>query len=138
MAARPVQPFRGVSRVGLVLRLLAVAGLTLSSSLHVALAQGPLVSGGQVTLAALFLGQALVAGLVALWLLVRPSRAARLAALAVGAVSLAALVVSVYVRIPAVGPFPVLYEPLWYGEKVAAAVAAAVAAVAAAAGLARR
>jgi hypothetical protein len=106
VTARAVPPLRGgVSPAGLLLRLLAVAGLAVSSYLHVALAQGPLVSGGQVTLAALFLGQALVAGIVALWLLVRPSRAAWLAALAVGAVSLAALVLSVYVRIPAIGPF---------------------------------
>ena len=138
MTARAEPPTRAASRAGLLLRLLAVGGLAVSSYLHVALAQGPLVSGGQVTLAALFLGQALVAGLVALWLLVRPSRAAWLAALGVGAVSLLALVLSVYVRIPAIGPFPVLYEPLWYGEKLAAAAAAAVAAAASAAGLARR
>ena len=138
MTARVERPSRGASRAGLLLRLLAVGGLAVSSYQHVVLAEGPLVSGGQVTMAALFLGQALAAGLVALWLLVRPARAAWLAALAVGAVSLLALVLSVYVRIPAIGPFPVLYEPLWYGEKVAAAAAVAVAAVAAAAGLARR
>jgi hypothetical protein len=105
VTANVAPPSRGVSRAGLLLLLLAVAGLAVSSYLRVALAQGPLVSGGQVTLAALFLGQALVAGFVALWLLVRPSRAALLAALAAGAVSLAALVLSVYVRIPAIGPF---------------------------------
>ena len=110
----------------------------MSSYLHVVLAQGPLVSGGQVTLAGMFLAQAVVAGLVALWLLVRPARLAWLAALVVGAASLAALVLSVYVQIPAIGPFPTLYEPMWYGDKVAAAVSAGVAAVAAAAGLARR
>ena len=43
--------------------------------------------------------------------------------------SLAALVLSVYVRIPAVGPFPELYEPIWYADKYLAAAAAAVAGV---------
>lgn len=47
----------------------------------------------------------------------------------VGLASLTALVLSVYVRIPSIGPFPVLYEPLWYAEKVAAAMAAGTAAV---------
>ena len=43
---------------------------------------------------------------------------------------------STYVRLPQVGPFPVLYEPFWYADKVVAAVAAAVALLGAAAGLA--
>lgn len=119
-------------------RLAAVAGLVVSAYLHATLASGPLVAAGQVTLAGLFLAQAVVAGLVALWLAVRPSRLAAVAALGVGAASLLALVLSVYVRLPAVGPFPVLYEPEWYPEKVAAAAAAAVAAVAAAGLLAAR
>ena len=47
-----------------------------------------------------------------------------------------ALVLSTYVRLPSVGPFPVLYEPVWYADKVVAAVAAGVALLAALAGLA--
>jgi hypothetical protein len=69
---------------------------------------------------------------------VRAETLAVLAALAVAAGSLTALVLSVYVRIPSIGPFPVLYEPVWYADKVAAAVAAAVATVAALAVLALR
>ncbi|MDP9406985.1 MAG: hypothetical protein M3P95_03605 [Actinomycetota bacterium] len=137
--AAPVSSTRPrVHRSALVLRVLAAAALGVSAYLHIVLAQGPLVSGGQVTLAGLFLAQAVVAGLVALWVLVRPGGLGWLAALAVGGASLAALVLSVYVRIPAVGPFPVLYEPQWYGDKVAAAVAAAVATVVAGVALLRR
>lgn len=44
------------------------------------------------------------------------------AAALVGLASLAALVGSVYVRIPSIGPLPGLYEPSWYLTKVAAAV----------------
>ena len=81
--------------------------------------------------------QAVVAGLVALWVLVLGGRLAWLATFAVGLVSLVALVASVYVEIPAIGPFPTLYEPLWYSDKVLAAVSAAVATVVAAVALPR-
>ena len=73
---------------------------------------------------------------VAVWVAVRAETLAVLAALAVAAGSLTALVLSVYVRLPSFGPFPVLYEPLWYGDKVVAAIAAGVATVAAVVALA--
>ena len=113
----------------LLLRVLGAAALGVSAALHVVLAQGPLVSGGQITLAGLFLAQAVVATLVALAVLLLGSRLAWTAAAVLALGSLAALVLSVYVQLPAVGPFPALYEPAWYGEKVLAAVSAAVAAV---------
>ena len=122
----------------LVVRLLTAAALAVSAFVHLRLSASPYYAAGQLTLGALFLAQAVVAVPVALWVLVRPSRAAYAAALVVGAASLLALVVSTYVRLPSVGPFPVLYEPFWYADKVVAAVAAAVAGLAAATGLARR
>jgi hypothetical protein len=113
------------------LRVVAATALAVSGYLHRDLAEGPLVGGGQVTLAGLFTAQAVVAIVVAVVVLVRPVRAAWLAVAVVGSASLAALILSVYVQIPAVGPFPSLYEPFWYPEKVIAAVAAAVASAAA-------
>lgn len=107
----------------------AALALAVSSYLHVDLAQGPLVGGGQLTLAALFLAQAVVAGVTALAVLLRPTRPVWAIALLVAGGSLLALVVSVYVQIPAVGPFPSIYEPFWYGDKVVAAVSAGVACV---------
>ncbi len=124
------------SRTGRLLALLAAVALAVSAYVHADLGDAPYAADGQVTLSGLFVAQALVAAVVALWVLVRPSRLAWLAVLAVGAASLLALVLSVYVRIPSVGPFPVLYEPLWYGAKVVAAVAAGAAAVLAAVALA--
>jgi hypothetical protein len=123
---------------GLAVRLLTAAALAVSAYVHASLSSSPYYAGGQVTLGALFLGQAVVAAVVALWVLVRPSRAALVAAAVVAAASFAALVLSTYVRLPSVGPFPVLYEPFWYADKVVAAVAAGVALLLAAAGLARR
>ena len=125
----PTAPAAPSAPAALVLRVLGGAALGVSALLHVVLAQGPLVSDGQVTLAGLFIAQAVVATLTALAVLLRGRRLAWIAAAVVGLGSLAALVLSVYVQIPAVGPFPTLYEPLWYGEKVLAAASAALAAV---------
>ncbi len=123
---------------GLAARLLTAGALAVSAYVHVDLSSSPYFAGGQITLGALFLAQAVVAAVVALSVVVRPSRSAFAAAAVVAAASLLALVLSTYVRLPSIGPFPVLYEPFWYAEKVVAAVAAGVALLAAAAGFARR
>ena len=123
---------------GVAVRLLTAAALAVSAYVHHDLSSSPWYAGGQLTLGALFLGQAVVAAVVALWVAVRPSRAAYAAAAVVAAASFAALVLSTYVRLPSVGPFPVLYEPVWYADKVVAAITAGVALLGAAAGLARR
>jgi len=124
-------------RTGVVPRVLGAAALGVSAYLHVDIARGlPLFGDGQVTLMGLFMAQAVVAALVAVWVLVRGDRLAWLAAGVVGLGSLAALVLSVYVRIPSIGPLPVIYEPFWYTDKYVAAAAAAVAAVVAAVALA--
>lgn len=111
--------------------------LAVSGYVHYDLAQGPLAGDGGVTLAGLFVGQAVVAVLVSGWVLLRGDAWSVLVAGAVGLGSLAALVLSTYVSVPAVGPLPAMYEPLWYGRKVAAAVAAALAAAFAAFALLR-
>lgn len=115
----------------LALRVVAALGLAVSAYLHIDLAAGPRFADGRITLAGLFIGQAIAAALAAVWVLARPSRLAWLAAGGVGLGSLAALVITVYVLVPAIGPLPAVYEPFWYTEKVVAAVAAAVTAAAA-------
>lgn len=129
MSASPAPRSRRPTQLAIVLRVLGAAALAVSGWLHYDLATGPLVSDGQVTLAGLFIAQAVVAGLVALWVLVRGDRLCWVAVLLVGVASLVALVLSVYVKIPSIGPFPALYEPLWYAEKVVAAVSAGAAAI---------
>ncbi|MGZ4618504.1 MAG: hypothetical protein ACXV3F_07210 [Frankiaceae bacterium] len=59
-------------------------------------------------------------------------RVAWLAALVVGAVSLAAVLTSVYVDIGRVGIVPSMYEPIWTTEKAWSAVAEGTAAALAA------
>jgi hypothetical protein len=112
-------------------RLVAASALAVVAGIHVHLAPryGPV--GEQVTQADLFRVQAGVAAVAALALLLRPGRLVQLVAAAVALASLLAVVLTVYVAIPAVGPFPRVFEPIWFGEKVVAAVAAAVALAAA-------
>lgn len=121
--------------LSLALRGVATLALVVSAYIHIDLASGPLVADGQVTLAGLFIGQAIAAAVAALWVLARGSRLAWLVTGGVGLASLTALVVSVYVLVPSIGPLPAVYEPFWYTEKVLAAASAAVAAVAALAAL---
>lgn len=49
----------------------------------------------------------------------------------------AAVVLYRYVDLPALGPLPAMYEPVWYGEKAASAAAEGAGAVLAGVGLAR-
>jgi hypothetical protein len=112
------------------LRAAAAGALGVSAYLHVDLAQGPLWDAGEVTLAGLFTAQAVAAVLAGAWLLLRDVPPAWAAVTVVALGSLAALLATTYVRLPALGPFPAVYDPLWFPEKVAAAVAAAVASAA--------
>jgi hypothetical protein len=124
-------PSVGTAQRSLPLRLLAALSLGISSYVHVDLAEGPLFAAGQITMAGLFIGHAVAAAIVGLWVLVRHSRLAWLAVGVVGLVSVLALVVTVYVSVPSIGPLPPVYEPIWYPEKVVAAVTGALPALAA-------
>ncbi len=119
----------------LVLRGVGAAALAVSAYIHVDLAAGPLFADGQITLAGLFVGQAIAASLCALWVLTRGSRLAWLVGGLVALASVAALVLTVYVFVPSIGPLPAVYEPFWYPDKAVAAGAAAVAVLAALAAL---
>ncbi|WP_129336234.1 hypothetical protein [Cellulomonas endophytica] len=125
-ASAPTPAPRRGARTGLILRLLAALALGVSAWVHlrIGLERPPLTTGSGVTLSGLFVAQGVVAALVALAVLVRGGRTTWLLLGAVALASFVALVLSVLVRIPAVGPFPVLYEPVWYADKVVAAVSA--------------
>ena len=132
MSAPLAPTSRRTDRTERALRVLGVLGaLTLgySAYLHfrIAAERPPLFADAQVTLSGLFVAQAVAATVVSLWVLVHRARLAWLAFGAVALGSLGALLLSVYVKIPSVGPFPTLYEPLWYADKVLAAVAAGLA-----------
>ena len=118
---------RHVSPVELVLRVLAVAGLTISAYIHLHLAHYYASNGATISEGTLFRAQGIVALVVAAVLLVTGWRWAWLAAGAVGLASLAAVLTSRYTSLGAVGPVPDMHEPTWppSPDKLTSAVAEA-------------
>ncbi|MCO4265224.1 hypothetical protein NG697_20320 [Pseudarthrobacter sp. MDT3-26] len=128
---------KGHSRSLWVLRVGVAAALVVSAVIHVQLAPGyQQAAPGGIGQGTLFLVQAGAAVLAAVFVLVTGSRAAFAAAAAVGLSSLAAVILYRYVQVPAIGPMPSMYEPVWYAAKVVSAVAEAVAGALAVAGYA--
>jgi plastocyanin len=121
--------------VGLVLRLLTAAGLAVDAYVHADLA--PIYDGVRASISQgdLFRIEAGVAAGAALIVLVAGRRAGFGLAFAAAASALAAILLYRYVDVGKLGPFPNMYEPSWFPEKVAAAVAEAAAVLLAAGGL---
>lgn len=122
-----------------VLRLLVAGGLAVDAWVHASLAAGydPNRQAGGLSQGDLFRAEALVAGVVALLVLVVAFGRARITGLVVAALAflvsgsaLGALLLSVYRDVGAVGPLPNMYEPFWYPDKTLAAVAEGIAAAA--------
>ena len=117
----------------LVLSLAAAAGLSVDAVVHLHLAASyALVRSGAVSEATLFRAEGVAAALSAVLVLVLPNRVTALAASLVGAVGVAAVLLFTYVDVGGVGPFPSMYEPVWYPEKTLSCIAEAAATVAAA------
>ena len=128
-------------RPGLILRsigLVVALGLVVDAVVHLRLAPDyQLAAPDGIGQGNLFRIAAVAATLAALWLLVRPGRLSFAVAFLVAGSALVAVLLYRYVDVPALGPIPSMYEPLWFPEKTASAVAEAVAAVASLVGLAR-
>jgi hypothetical protein len=108
------------------------AGLGVDAVVHLQLAaQYQLAAPGGIGQGNLFRIQAAAAALAAVWVLVRGSRLASLSAAAIAASALVSVVLYRYVDVPALGPLPAMYEPLWFPQKTATAVAEGVAVLAA-------
>ena len=128
---------RGRAR-DLGLRALTAAALLVDAGVHIHLAPGYQAGSPQgIGQGTLFLLESAAAALAALAVLIRGSRAAYAFALLVALSAFAAVVFYRYVDLPAFGPFPAMYEPVWYFEKAASAVAEGAGAVLAGVGLAR-
>jgi hypothetical protein len=114
----------------LVLRALVAAGLILSAVIHFELAPGfQQAYPGGIGGGSLFRIQAVIAVLAALYVLIRGDRPAYLVAAAVALSALAAVLLYRYVQVPALGPIPSMYEPVWYAKKTLTAVAEAAAGI---------
>lgn len=111
-------------------RVLAAAGLAVDAYMHAHLAERYDAVTADISQGTLFRIEAGMAALAALLVLVWRRWPADLFAWSVATGGLALLLIYRYVDIGAWGPFPNMYEPVWYGDKRITVVAQAVAMVA--------
>jgi len=114
-----------------VLVAVTVAGLAVDAYVHISLASAYDPVRGTVSQGQLFRIEALAAMVCALFLLLRPGRLTAAVAAALAGGGLVALVLLRYVDVGSLGPFPDMYEPLWYTKKSWTAIAQAAATAAA-------
>ncbi|MFC7485978.1 hypothetical protein ACOCJ7_05570 [Knoellia sp. CPCC 206453] len=116
----------------LILRVVIAVSLLVDAVVHLRLAPGyQQAAPSGIGAGNLFRIQAVVALVVAVWVLWRGSRPALISAFAVGLSAVVAVVLYRYVNIPALGPLPAMYEPVWFLEKSLSAFFEGLAAVAA-------
>ncbi|MFF2029142.1 hypothetical protein [Arthrobacter sp. NPDC058192] len=128
----------GLHGTGMTLRILTAGALFIDAAVHLHLA--PVYQAGNpagIGQGNLFLLEAAAAVLAGLFVLLRGSRVAYGVAFLVALSAFIAVVLYRYVDIPAFGPFPAMYEPVWFFEKTVSAVAEGAGAVLAAVGFAR-
>lgn len=112
----------------LVLRILAAAALAVDTGVHLRLAPGYQAAAPDgIGEGNLFLAEALTAAVAGIYVLVRGSRPAWVLVLLTAGGGLAALLLYRYLDIPAFGPFPAMYEPVWFFDKTLTALAQALA-----------
>lgn len=118
------------------LRLITVAGLAVDAYIHFKLASSqPPSPSGQLSQTFLFNAEGVASVIAALLVLAVRNRWTYLVAAVVAGSALAAVLLSRYVDIGAIGPLPNMYEPEWYFDKSLTTIAEAVALITALAGL---
>ncbi len=118
----------------LALSLVAAAGLAVDAAVHLHLAGSySMVGTGITSEAALFRVEGGMAALCGLAVVALPNRATALLALLASVAGVAAVLLYTYVDLGPIGPFPDMYEPVWYPEKTFSYLAEAAAALVAAA-----
>jgi hypothetical protein len=123
----PVSTMTGTARPAeWAIRLLVVAGLAVDAYVHLDLAANQqLAAPGGIGGGTLFRLQAAVAAVVGLLVLLSGRRWAYALAFLAGLSALIPVLLYTYVDVPAFGPIPSMYEPIWYPEKVLSVVAEA-------------
>jgi hypothetical protein len=115
---------KGAAVAAVTLRFLVAAALAVDAIVHLRLASDyQLAAPGGIGQGNLFKIEAAVAIAVGLYVLIIGSRTAYAAAFFVAASALAAVLLYRYVDVPAIGPIPSMYEPLWFFQKTLSAVA---------------
>ncbi|GAB3524347.1 hypothetical protein [Arthrobacter monumenti] len=114
----------------LVLRIVIAAALVVDAVVHLQLAPGyQQAAPGGIGQGTLFVIQSIVAILIAVYVLVRGSKLSYALAAMIAFAALFAVILYRYVDVPAIGPMPAMYEPIWYFEKTLTAVAEAIAGI---------
>lgn len=109
--------------LALVFRVLAAAALAVDAVVHAQLADGyQSASPAGFGEGNLFLTEAAVAAVTGLYVLIRGSRPAWVLALLTAGGGLAVLLLYRYFDVPAFGPFPAMYEPVWFFDKILTAL----------------
>ena len=128
---RPARTGRsGLGSVGrrrwalLAARIVVAAGLAIDGYVHLNLASTYAEGGGVVSEGLLFRAEAAAALMAAIAVSVTSRRFCYLAGFAVAVSALAVMLVSRYADLGAIGPFPDLYDPVWFPEKLLAALSA--------------
>lgn len=122
--------------MGIVIRLLVVAGLAIDAYVHVHLASNfRFNNDGSISGDWLFRLEGLAAAVAAVLVVIVANRVTYLIAFAVAAGGVAAVLLFSYVNVGKIGPLPTIYEPVWYAEKTVSLIGEAVAALAALAGM---
>ncbi len=111
-------------------RLIAVAGLSIDAYVHVHLASTYAEAQAVINEGVLFRAESLLALLAGIALLISGRHRAFVLGFVVSASALTVMLVSRYVDLGPIGPFPDLYDPVWFPEKLWAAGGEAAAAAA--------
>ena len=114
-----------------LLILVTVAGLAVDAYVHWSLAGNYDLVRQTASQGQLFRVEAVAAVVSAVLLLIRPGRLTAAIAAAVAGGGLVALILYRYVDVGRLGPFPNMYEPIWYAKKSLTAIAQGAATVAA-------
>jgi hypothetical protein len=128
MAHQSAMPRSG-GAMRLLLRLIAFVGLAIDAYVHFDLASGFDANTATISEGTLFRIEASAAVVAAVLVVAVRRWITDVFAFLVAATGFAVLMIYRYVDIGAFGPFPGLYEPIWYTKKTLAAVAEGVAAV---------
>jgi hypothetical protein len=116
-------------------RLVAAAGLAIDAYVHLDLASTYAEAQAPINEGVLFRIEAVMALLAALGVLLTGRRLVLVLGFAISASALAVMLVSRYVDLGPLGPFPDLYDPVWFPEKLWAAFGEGTAGIACLAGI---
>lgn len=114
-----------MSRVPITItRLLVTVCLVIDAVVHLRLAGGyQMAQPSGIGEGTLFRIEGVLALVAAVYVLVRASRPAFALAAVVALGGVAAVLLYRYVNVPAIGPIPSMYEPIWFFSKSLSAVA---------------